>query len=57
VNFFHFAVVTSVEPSKADHPWWRDFANDEDLFDRRSGPRLELLFAMLKKFEQLDEKA
>lgn len=36
--------------------WWREFIIEEDFEDQRNGPKLILLFAILKQCEEINDK-
>ena len=39
-----------------DEPWWRQFVSNEDFEDHKIGPKVTLLFAVLKECEILGDK-
>lgn len=41
---------------KVDDPWWRNLVSEEDLEDPTKGPKLLLLFQILKYCQQIKEK-
>lgn len=46
----------SISENSPAHPWWHEFISDEDLEDYKNGPKLILLFAILKQSEKLGDK-
>ena len=43
-------------PAEVANAWWNEFVTDEDLEDYRKGPKLMLLFAILKQCELIGDK-
>ena len=43
-------------PPEAMNEWWNEFVTDSDLEDYKQGPKLMLLFAILRQCELIGDK-
>jgi transcriptional regulator ATRX len=43
-------------PLEVVNQWWSEYVTDEDLEDYRKGPKLMLLFAILRQCELIGDK-